>query len=458
MSRSVLSVLAIALATAAAGSQAQPPSNADAIRALIGDAKGVEAPGCAIGLYRDGKVEIYASGSADIAKKLPINGETQFYAASVSKQFTALAISQLVAAGKVGLDDDVRKFIPELPAYKVRVTVAMLLHHTGGIRDFLALGSLAGYENSGSMTREEALRLVLAQRDTNFEPGTQHDYSNGGYLLLSEIVERVSGEPFASYVNSHIFKPLGMKRSYVMAGIRAADSNVAHGYEAKDGGFVLRDAHPLFGGAGGVMFTANDLAKYDGDLHVGHRVWTPAVTKVMLAPGTLSDGTPARVTGSNLVYAGGLMLYGDWVEHGGAAEGYRTSYAFLPGRKLGLAVLCNRNDVAPLQKVQQILKAVDPSRPAPAITPIYPAGLNGHYVSDELPVAYELKAQGSKLTVTIKASAGERATAEPIILYRAVDGSYLSENRWTRIAFDASGNGFEISTLRATGIHFRRAD
>ena len=111
----------------------------------------------------------------------------RIYTASVAKQFTVLAIAQLVVAGKIGLNDDIRKYLPEMAQYRVPVTVAMLIHHTSGIRDMLELGTYAGYEIATNVSRADSLKLVMSQTDTAFLPGTQYRYSNGGYLLLSLI-------------------------------------------------------------------------------------------------------------------------------------------------------------------------------------------------------------------------------------------------------------------------------
>ena len=221
-----------------------------------------------------------------------------------------------MVAEKIGLDADIRKYLPEMPQYRAPITVAMLLHHTSGIRDMLELGVYAGYETAGSVSRAESLKLVMTQPDTNFVPGSQFRYSNSGYLLLSEIVERASGVPFAVYMKENVFAPMGMKRTMVLTGARTTEPNAAHGYIPDGSGFKLADTHPLYGGAGGAVSTINDLAKYDHDINVTHKVWTPAIAKIMLAPGTLTDGTAAANSGA--VYAGGLSLNGPWIKIGRA--------------------------------------------------------------------------------------------------------------------------------------------
>src|SRR3546814_14012938 len=119
----------------------------------------------------------------------------------------------------------------------------MLMHHSAGIRDSLELLRLAGFPRASATDKDTALRLLLAQRDTNFTPGTQYSYSNGSYLLLAEIVERVSGMAFADYAQRHILKPLGMQRSFFMTDAPPNATTVAPGYFPDAGGFTVRDTH-----------------------------------------------------------------------------------------------------------------------------------------------------------------------------------------------------------------------
>ncbi len=180
--------LAALLATPASAD----PGASSRIAAALAVPSPTAAPGCAVGIFRAGKTaELVNAGAADVAAGRAIGSDTQFYAASVSKQFTAIALMQLVVAGKVSLTEDIRRYIPELPDYGTTVTVQMLLNMSGGIRDSLALLALEGNLDISTPRRADALAGVLRQKDTNFTPGTQYDYTNGGYLLLSEIVERV---------------------------------------------------------------------------------------------------------------------------------------------------------------------------------------------------------------------------------------------------------------------------
>ena len=429
-----------------------------AIRHIVSDPRGLAAPGCAVGVFRAGKpVLVTAAGAADIADARALDGDTLFYAASVSKQFTALAAAKLVEAGKIGLDDDIRTYFPEMPPSKVPVTVAMLMHHSAGIRDSLELLRLAGFPRASATDKDTALRLLLAQRDTNFTPGTQYSYSNGGYLLLAEIVERVSGMAFADYAQRHILKPLGMKRSFFMNDAPPSATNVAHGYVPDDGGFTVRDTYPTFSGSGGLMTSINDLARYDRDIEVGHKVWTPAVAKILLTPASFTNGDPVVDVRTGMTYAGGLHVgqrKGQYfVQHGGSAEAFKNMYARLPERRLGVAVLCNRGDWNAGDKADAVIEAiegpilVEAARTDPVVT--------GRFFSSDLDAYYDLATRDEKLVATISSTlAGTAAaTAE---YEKQTDGSYSAKG--TRIVFDGDANGFTLGTGRITAIRFTRVE
>ncbi|MCJ8157897.1 serine hydrolase [Sphingomonas sp. LaA6.9] len=444
----------LAASLIAAPVQAAPTGK---VKEIITDPRGQAAPGCAVGAFRDGKtIFVTAAGAADIANGKPLDGDTLFYAASVSKQFTALAAAKLIEQGRLGLDDDVRKYLPELPRYEVTVSVRMLMLHTAGIRDSLELIRLAGIESAADTDKATALRLVFDQKSTNFPSGTAYSYSNGGYLLLAEIVERVAGMPFADYAQKAILRPLGMKRSFFMNDARPTGANIAHGYVPVGDAFEVRDSYPKFSGSGGLMVSINDLARYEHDLAVGHKVWTPAVQKIMLTPGRLTDGTPVFVERPNLAYGGGLVIgrrNGQYfVQHNGGAEAFRNVYARLPERKLAVALFCNRGDWPSEKKADEIIEAIEGDILADAPGTAKPE-LAGRYISDELQAAYDLSLSGDDLTVRI--SSPYAADGSTLKFRRNADGSFSASG--LRLLFDEDGQGFTIKTGRVHALRFRRA-
>lgn len=407
-------------------------------------------PGCALAAHRRGeRIAFAASGLADIERGSAIDGDTLFYAASVSKQFTALAIAQLTVQGRLSLDDDVRLHVPELPVYRNTVTVRMLLNHSAGLRDSLSLLRLGGHESVSRATMAQALELQLAQQDTNFPPGTSTAYSNGGYLLLAEIVHRVSGEGFADYVKRHILEPLGMSDSFVLDGAAPASGHLAGGYVLRDSGFERRDTYPRFGGSGGLMLTLNDLARYEYDIEQGHRVWTPDVARIMTEAGSLADGSPAFRDDTGFVFAAGLMLGTRLghpvIQHGGGAEAFRHLFVRLPEQGLGIAFFCNRSD----QPVQEMMDAAIAALvgPAPGFAAEGPSP--GRYRSGELLATYYLSGSGNALQLKI---VRDEAAHEPhtVELLRREAGRY--EGSGITLLHEAGERGFRLETSRARAI------
>jgi CubicO group peptidase (beta-lactamase class C family) len=427
-----------------------------AIQRTISDQSTKLAPGCAVGAFRAGKpIIITAAGMADIAAARPIDADTLFYAASISKQFTALAAAKLIESGKLRLDDDIRKYLPELPIYSKPVTVRMLMQHTSGIRDSLELIRLSGIGSAANTDKDTALRLLFQQQDTNFVPGTKYTYSNGGYLLLAEVVERLAGMPFADYATRTILKPLRMDRSMFMKGTATNATNVAHGYGRVGGRFEVRDTFPTFSGSGGLMVSINDLAKFERDVALDHKVWTPAVSKMLTAPGSLANATPVLVGEGELVYAGGLMVGRrrgqHFAQHGGGAEGFKNMYARLPARNLAVAVFCNRGDYVAQDKADQIIELIEGDILEPPIDTGAP--LDGRYRSDELKAVWDIALEGDELTASISSPLARSSTQ--IAFKRNEDGSYGATG--TRLVFDADNQGFTVRSSRIHALHFRRA-
>ena len=424
---------------------------------IITDPGGLGAPGCVVGAFRDGApLFVTAAGAGDIARRTPLDGDTLFYAASISKQFTALAAALLAESGQLDLDADIRLHLPESPAFGRPVTARMLMTHTAGVRDTLDLIRLAGLGRAADVDKDTALRLVLAQQSTNFPPGTDYIYSNGGYLLLAEVVARASGMPFADYARQAILEPLGMTRSVFLADRPASGPNIAHGYALTRTGFEVRDTYPRFSGSGGLMISMNDLAKFEHDVAVGHKVWTPAIARLLTTPGRLDDGATARDDRNGLAYAGGLMVgtrHGRQViQHGGSAEAFKNFYVRLPEQRLSLALFCNRGDWIAQDKADAILDALTAEngrspRPAPAF--------EGRYGSPEVGATYVLAATDDGLEAVVTRD-GAPDAARRLRFRREEDGAFRAGG--TRLTFDHDGDAFTLSTRRVTALRFHRLD
>lgn len=442
----------LALTLSPAQAHARSPADAavaDRIKAALAVPAGTPQPGCAVGIFRDGKVaQVVTAGFADVEAGRPIRSDTQFYAASVSKQFTAVAVMQQVVAGKIRLDADVRTYLPELPAYPQPATVQMLLNMTSGVRDSLSLLGLEGYDGLSSTSRALALAGVNRQPDTKFEPGTQYDYTNGGYLLLSEIVERVTGVTFERYVNDEVLKPLGMTRSFVLLGSRTRDPNYAKGYVAKAGTVTSADEYPLFGGSGGLMTTIDDLAKWNRDIDSGHKVWTPAITRLMTEAGKFKNGAPVVRGGWGIPYGNALLVGPNWFHHTGGAGGFKTLFGYHRGKRLGIALLCNNGEYDPNQKADAVIAALNDGLP-PVSEPAVPAArLNGRYQAAQLAATYVLDATPDAITAFAERPDGQRG--KPMIFQRVERQYRVGPNVLTP---DDDGRGFTLEIPRMT-LHF----
>jgi CubicO group peptidase (beta-lactamase class C family) len=334
------------------------------------------SPGCALGIYNAGDIAYTRGyGSANLEHGIPITPRTMFDLGSTSKQFTAMSVRLLAQDGKLSLDDDVRRWIPELPAYAKPVTIRHLLHHTSGLRDYLTLMWLRGVNFDGVTTAGDALSLIVRQRETNFEPGSEYLYSNSGFFLLSEIVRRASGKTLAAFARERLFAPLGMQQTHFHDDHTMIVPNRATGYAPREGGgFELSMSGFEQVGDGSAMTTVEELARWDRNFYdatVGGRALLDSMQ------------VPARLTsGRTLDYASGLVV-GEYrglrtVRHGGSWAGYRADLVRFPDQRTSVAVLCNYSRSAPGRLAQRvadvILRQQLSAAPAVAAQPASPAG------------------------------------------------------------------------------------
>jgi CubicO group peptidase (beta-lactamase class C family) len=357
-------------------------------------------PGCAVGVYRAGAV-LFARGYgyADLEHDVPITDSTVFSIASVSKQFTAAAVLLLAGDEKLSLDDDVRRFIPELPDYGTRITLRRLLHHTSGVRDHELLLELEGRDND-VVTNADVLWLLVHQRALNFPPGAAFEYSNSGYVLLSIVVERASGEAFSAFLREHVFGPLGMNASSVQQDHGRIVPGRAIGYALRpDGTWGISMGRREYTGPSNVLTTLRDLARWDANFYAP-KVGGQALVDGLRTRDTLDSGAPIPYA-MGLYVGDGLGRPSEW--HSGGAWGYRTVLARYPGERLAVGVLCNDASAKPSALAEQVAKlllpAIDPpaspaqapgaattgrTAPVASVRPAKLAEYAGRYGSDEL--------------------------------------------------------------------------
>lgn len=275
-------------------------------------------------------------GVADLEWDVPMATDAVFEIGSVTKQFTAAAVLQLVEAGKLDLDADITEYLPDYDTQGRRIPVRRLLDHTSGIKGYTEMPVFGEYvmrdlPRDSLVARFQAVPL-------EFEPGTAQIYNNSAYFLLGLIVEKVSGEPYEEYVVEHLFRPLGMERSSY-CDQSAVVPRKAHGYDQGRGGLQQKGYlnHTWPYAAGSLCSTAGDLIRWNQALH-GGRVLSAASYEDMTTPDPLVDGTPIR-------YGMGLTILDEHgrraITHGGGINGFLSDAWVYPDEDLVVVVLQN---------------------------------------------------------------------------------------------------------------------
>ncbi len=429
-------------------------------------------PGLALAVIRDGKI-IYERGygMAKLEDGIVNTPDKVFDIGSVSKQFTAACVAMLIREGQVGLEDDIRQYLPEMPAYEKPVTVNHLLHHTSGLRDYNALLSLAGFRpESDSPTVEEAYEVICRQKKLNYTPGEEYSYTNTGFFLLSQIVERVSGKSLNAFAQERIFKPLGMAKTLFQDDHTQIIKDRATGYELGKNGYSISMSNWDETGDGNVYTTVRDLYLWD------QAFYTNALGKDLMdmlhTQGVLNSG-------KKIDYAWGLVVREykglKVVEHGGAWVGFRAAIARFPEQKFSVVILANLNAIDPSAiafrvadiYLADLIKAPakgeakkTPAINAPKTEPVKALSVEdlkkyaGTYASEELlDVRYKLTVEEDRLRI-------EMRTLEPAPLKAVAPDKFTLPSYGMTVEF-ARGDGgkvmgFTVSVGRAGGIRFRK--
>ncbi len=326
-------------------------------------------PGLSVAVVQDGKVvKTAAYGVSDVAAKTPATLDTRYILGSCTKPFTAVAVLQLMEAGKVDLDAPISRYLDGLPAAWSAITVRELLTHMSGLpnyRQFLDYTKLsaAKYNRPGSVI------ALLADKRLDFVPGTKYEYSNSNYHLLGQLIEKVSGQTYEDFLATHQFQAAGMTATR-LATLPALLPNQAAGYEwngkkrRPNTTFLPRT---LDYGDDGLVSTAGDLAKWTTALSTGQLI-SEATLKQMITPGRLPDSAPTSYgLGLAVVPYHGQVLA--W--HNGATPGYSSTIDYFVDSRLAVIILCNLYDGAPLTDLLAfgVANQYLPAAPAPAAIP-----------------------------------------------------------------------------------------
>jgi CubicO group peptidase (beta-lactamase class C family) len=306
-------------------------------------------PGCAVGVYQNGNV-LYegAYGLANLEHSVPIDPQrTVFDIGSVSKQFTAASILLLAQDGKLKLDDDIRKYLPEIPGYGHTITIDHLLYHTSGLRDYTVLWLFSRKSAWDYTSDQDALKMLSRQSALDFTPGSKYAYSNTGYFLMSLIVQRVSGKTLADFAHERIFSPLNMKNTYFEGTLGRVTPHRASGHVHQgDNAFQARKNGWTPYGDGGVHTTVGDLAKWQRNFDEP-KVGGAWLIQQLEQKGVLNNGKEIEYARGLEVYDKGYQGIRTIMHDGGTWEGYRASLMRFPGEKFSVAALCNSGNAEP---------------------------------------------------------------------------------------------------------------
>jgi CubicO group peptidase (beta-lactamase class C family) len=457
----------IAAASTARAQSTLPDSITRRIDAVFARYGSLDAPGCAVGVFQDGRITMAKGyGAANIEYAAPLTPATPMIMGSVSKQFTAAAIALLVQDGRIKLDDDVRTYLPELPDFGKKITVDQLVHHTSGLRDFWALAEAGGMRLDDGYDVRDVLTLAARQHRLNFDPGAEYNYSNTGYVALGEIVHRVTGKTLRQFAADRIFTPLGMSVSHFHDDHNQPIRGRAIAYSPVSGGaWKINVWNNDIVGQGGLMTTVQELAKWDENFYSG-QVGGRGFLDQQLQRGKLNDGTL-------LAYAFGLEVGAyrglPMVEHSGSTGGYRTDITRFPSVHTSVVTMCNvstADAVGMAHRVADVVLAQRLTAPVPvaAVRTATPKGsasafsvsaealasMSGRFVSEELSSTFELSPAVNALVL-------RRAHAGPDTLRPADARTFRGGGLTIHFDGNAPVRSFTIDNGRARGIEFARA-
>jgi CubicO group peptidase (beta-lactamase class C family) len=401
-----------------------------------------DSPGCAVGATIDGATVLSAAyGMADLEHNVPLTPQSVFEAGSVSKQFTAGAVLLLVQQGKLSLDDPIRKYIPEVPAYEQPITIRNLINHTSGLRDWGSVEAIAGWPRTTRVyTHANVLEIVSRQRALNYPPGADYSYSNTGFNLAAMLVAKVSGKPFPQFTREAIFDPLDMSSTQWRDDFQRIVPNRSIAYSKDHGTLKMLMPFEDVYGNGGLLTTVGDLLRWNRnftDAKVGGRSFVEAQHQ----QGRLNDGR-------TIAYAAGLMVL-SWrgireVSHSGSTAGYRAWLGRYPDLGLSVAVLCNVDSADATALGHQVadvyLDTALPKKPAPAF-----AHLDAAALESKAGLYRSLRDHGA-LAIEVKGG-GLQVAHRPIVMMPVSSNVFVSREDGPRVEFESGPSG-KVTRLR----------
>ena len=334
---SFILIFAVALTVFAQNAKTDP-SPTEQLDAVLLKQAAEGAPGVAVMIIKNGEVKYKNTrGVADTTSNAPLKPDSRFYIASLGKQFTAVAVMMLAERGKLSYDDKLVKYFPEFSSFAPNITIRQILTHTSGLIDHLDVVK----DNVTGWTNDDVVKLLLRENRVLFQPGEKFSYSNSGYVLLSMIVEKISGESFAKFLEKNIFKPLKMKNTFVAARETKIENRV-RGYSQNNGKWEPADYDAFTTGAGGIYSTLEDLEKWDLSFDNG-RLIKAETLKLASVPATLNNGRPTPYGFGWLAeFAAKGKLANVWyVASFGDFKGFKGMIKRIPEKRFTVVILTN---------------------------------------------------------------------------------------------------------------------
>ncbi|RKM93868.1 serine hydrolase [Aquimarina sp. AD10] len=302
-------------------------------------------PGISVAVIKDGKAIFKRhKGYANLEHRILITDSTKFVIGSIAKQFTAFAILLLENEGLLSIDNSITNYLPELNHLPHKVTIKQLMNHTSGFRDNTNLNNLKGRTDEDLISQEEVVALLLRQKSLNFTPGSRFQYCNSGYILLAEIVKRVSGISFSQFTQEKIFKPLKMHQSVFLDDPTLMVTNKADSYIKQKDGFHYIPLNRSVVGSTGLYTTIHDLGLWANNFE-NQTIGNKTIFQKMKTKSSLN-------TGEIIPYALGQELKNhkglDVIFHGGGDAGFRSYLLRVPSHKLTVAISGNFESFNPL--------------------------------------------------------------------------------------------------------------
>jgi CubicO group peptidase (beta-lactamase class C family) len=434
-------------------------------------------PGCQLSISRNGQVLFSkAWGMADLERNIPLTTTSIIEAGSVSKQFTAAAILLLEQQGKLSLDDDVRKYIPELPDYGTPIKLRYMMHHSSGLRDWGAIATIAGWpRTTKTYNNNDVLDIIIHQKGLNHPPNQEFAYSNSNYNLFAIIVERVSGMTLAAFTRKYIFDPAGMTHTQWRDDFKRIVPNRAIAYAKMDSGYETDMPNEDAYGNGGLLTTTEDLLKWNDYYWNGH-LGNPSLLPKQLAIDNLNNGQPNE-------YGAGLSVnkkHGlQYIYHVGVTAGYRALFLTYPERHLSIAWLSNTSEFDkspigpnPIYLVEDLFipmvnGIVASTATFSKVTLTYPdmAALTaserqsylGDYYSDEAQAGFSIIEKEGKLVLYRAPQTSSIISPMPSGQFRT-DGKAFQGDDGTLVFIREKGlvTGMKITISRAKDVYFQK--